>query len=95
MNSATAVNAGRVALERNREYKMRTIVAVILIAAGLAVSGAATGAAGPIEGATLARAANADSLLSPIGYYRWHGRLCYSKCYREFIIGRRVCRRFC
>ncbi len=74
---------------------MRTSVAAIVIAAGCIAGGVAGAAATPVEGVALERAASADSLLTRISYYRWHGRLCYTKCYREFLIGRRVCRRFC
>lgn len=73
---------------------MRTIVAAIMIAAGVAI-GACGASAAPASGATLERAGSAASLLSEIRYYRSHGRLCYTKCYREFVIGRRVCRKFC
>jgi hypothetical protein len=70
-------------------------MAVVLMAAGVAVGSMAVAAAAPSNGVMLGRAAEADSLVSRIAYHRWHGRLCYTKCYREFVIGRRVCRRFC
>jgi hypothetical protein len=74
---------------------MRTLFAVMLVAIGVTFIGASGGSAAPVNGAALDRAASAATLLSDIGYYRSHGRLCYAKCYREFVIGRRVCRRFC
>ncbi len=73
---------------------MRTIAAVILIAGGMVIE-ASGGSAAPIDGATLDRAASAASLLTRVHYYRWHHRICYAKCYYDFIIGHRVCRRFC
>ncbi len=77
---------------------MRTIVSAILVTIGIATGGFATAgigsaAAGVADGAALER--SAGTLLSPAAYPRWHGRVCYTKCYREFVIGRRVCRRFC
>lgn len=73
---------------------MRTILAATFIAAGIAI-GACGASAAPASGADLERAGSAASLFSEIRYYRSHGRLCYTKCYREFVIGRRVCRKFC
>ena len=35
------------------------------------------------------------TLLTDVGYVRRHGRTCYHKCYREYVIGPRVCRTFC
>lgn len=74
---------------------MRGIVATMLVMAGIGLLVTSSARAEPINGATIDRAATAASMLSQIRYYRWHGRVCYSKCYREFVIGRRVCRRFC
>jgi hypothetical protein len=74
---------------------MRAILAAMLIAAVTGWVGATGGSAAPINAATLDSAAGSLSPLSQAHYYRHHGRLCYAKCYREFIIGRRVCRRFC
>ncbi len=72
---------------------MRIIVSAILITAAIAIGGNASMASGVADGAALQ--AGAGTLLSPVAYHRWHGRVCYTKCYREFVIGRRVCRRFC
>ena len=72
---------------------MRTILMAMLIAAVIGWVGATSGSAAPMTAATFNNAAG--SLALPAHYYRHHGRLCYAKCYREFIIGRRVCRRFC
>jgi hypothetical protein len=75
-----------------RTILMRKILAAMLIAAATGWIGAT---AAPINPAALDAAANAVSPLSQAWYYRHHGRVCYAKCYHEFIIGRRVCRRFC
>lgn len=74
---------------------MRTILAAMIIMAGAGLVGASKGAAAPASGAALDRAAGERSLLSQIHYFSWHGRACYHKCYREFVIGRRVCRTYC
>jgi len=74
---------------------MRTIVAAILIAAGIGAIGASRGSATPVDGAALDRAASAVSLIEQSRYVRWHGRTCFAKCYYDFFAGRRVCRRFC
>jgi hypothetical protein len=74
---------------------MRTILKATFIAAVACWVGATTGSAAPINATTLENAASGLALTSH-AYYHWrHGRLCYSKCYREFIVGPRVCRRFC
>jgi hypothetical protein len=78
-----------------REEHMRTILTAMLVAIGIGLLGASGGSAAPADGASLDRAVSAASLVSDIRYYRHYGRLCYSKCYREFVIGPRVCRRFC
>ncbi len=74
---------------------MRTIAAAILIVGGIGVIGASGGSAAPLGGAPLDRAASAASPFTPVHYYRWHHRICYSKCYYDFFVGHRVCRRFC
>ncbi len=75
---------------------MRTILAAMIVAAGVGLLAASHGTAAPINGAALSPAAGASSLLREVDYYfRRHGRLCYRKCYREFFFGRRVCRTYC
>jgi hypothetical protein len=73
---------------------MRTILAAMLVVAGVGVLGSG-GSAAPVSGAALDRAASPASLLTQIRYHRWNGRLCYRKCYREYLIGHRVCRTYC
>jgi len=40
-------------------------------------------------------AAGIAAMLSDVRYVRRHGMTCYRKCYRELLIGPRVCRTFC
>ena len=61
------------------------------LCAGLA--GLSGSAAAPLQGAASA-AVNLSSV-PEVRYVRRHGRSCYRKCYREFVIGRRVCRTYC
>jgi len=51
--------------------------------------------AAPANGLVIGEAANLVSSLSDARYYRARGRTCYVKCFREFVIGPRVCRRYC
>jgi hypothetical protein len=74
---------------------MRTIFLAVLVLLGLGLIGPSQMAAAPADGAAIARIATADTLLTEIGYVRRYGRTCYRKCYREYVIGRRVCRTFC
>jgi len=73
---------------------MRTIFVAILIAIGLGLIGISQIIAAPAEGTAIAKAAN-NVLLNDAGYVRRHGRTCYHKCYRDFLIGPRVCRTYC
>jgi len=75
---------------------MRTIFVAMLIALGLGLIGSSQITAAPADGAAIAKAANGGLLLNDVGYYvRRYGRTCYHKCYREYLIGPRVCRTFC
>jgi hypothetical protein len=74
---------------------MRKILVAGIVAAALGLMGIANGSAAPASGGSLARAAEGGTLLSQIRYYRYHGRTCYTKCYRDFVIGPRVCRTYC
>ena len=72
---------------------MRTTMVAMLVAAGIGWAGTSSLPAAPAEGAAIGQ--GAASLLTPARYYRVHGRTCYTKCFRNFVIGRRVCRRYC
>jgi len=74
---------------------MRTIVAAILIATGIGIIAVPSGSAAPVNGAALDRDARAVAPISPVGYVLRHGHICYAKCYYDFFVGHRVCRRFC
>ncbi len=74
---------------------MRTILIAMLVAAGVGWLGTSTLSAAPASGAAIGEAAATLSLLSDTQYYRRRGRTCYVKCYREFVVGPRVCRRYC
>jgi len=74
---------------------MRTVFFAMLFAVGTGLVAASASSAAPANGVVIGQAAVAASLLSEVGYVRRRGRTCYSKCYYEFIIGRRVCRTYC
>jgi hypothetical protein len=74
---------------------MRTIFVAVLVLLGLGLIGPSQMAAAPADGAAIARLSTGDTLLNEIRYVRRYGRSCYRKCYREFVIGPRVCRTFC
>jgi hypothetical protein len=71
------------------------VLAAIFTAAGIGLLAASSGSASPVNGAPLDRAATAASLFAPARYHVRHNRLCYAKCYYDFFVGHRVCRRFC
>lgn len=72
---------------------MRTMAIVFLAASAFGLMAVPAGSAAPAGGAVIAEAAS--PAVTPAHYVRRHGRVCYRKCYREFLIGRRVCRTFC
>jgi hypothetical protein len=74
---------------------MRTILFALLIAIGLGLTGTSSPSAGPVNGVAIGEAASTAAVLSDVRYFRYRGRICYSKCYREFIFGRHVCRTYC
>jgi len=74
---------------------MRKLLIAILVTAGLGWIGTSGLSAAPATGAVIDQAATAASPLTGARYVRHRGRVCYTKCYREFVIGPRVCRRYC
>lgn len=78
---------------------MRKIVAAMLAVAGIGLIGMANGSAAPADGASLVRTQDrvkdGGALLQQIRYYHYRGHVCYTKCYRDFVIGPRVCRTYC
>ena len=73
--------------------RARLIAAATLLALGLGFAATSDSLAAPAHGAVIGAAAVSE--VSPARYVRRYGRACYRKCYREFVIGRRVCRTFC
>lgn len=74
---------------------VRTVITAMFTAAGIGLLAAPSGSASPVNGAAFDRTATAASLFSPARYDVRHGRRCYAKCYYDFFVGHRVCRRFC
>lgn len=74
---------------------MRTLCIAILVTAGFGWIGTSALSAAPASGAVIDHTATAASPFTAARYVRYRGRVCYTKCYREFVIGPRVCRRFC
>jgi hypothetical protein len=71
---------------------MRIMTLALLVAAAVVLS-APSGSAAPVGGVVTTEEGTAAA--TPVRYVRHHGRSCYRKCYREFVIGRRVCRTYC
>jgi hypothetical protein len=72
---------------------MRAILTAALIAVGLGLTVQSDGQAAPAAGIGVQQALGAP--WSEARYFRYRGRVCYRKCYREFVIGRYVCRTYC
>jgi hypothetical protein len=75
---------------------MRVRWGLVAMAVLLGFGGAAVvsdGVAAPARG--VMTAATDAATVTEARYVRRHGRTCYRKCYREFVIGRRVCRTYC
>ena len=74
---------------------MRTLLIAMLVTAGLGWSGTSGLSAAPAAGAVIDQTATSASPFTSARYVRYRGRACYTKCYREFVVGPRVCRRYC
>ncbi len=74
---------------------MRKSVVTMAAVAGLGLIGMADGLAAPASRMSAVRTEDGGSLLQQIRYHRWRGHACYTKCYRDFVIGPRVCRTYC
>jgi hypothetical protein len=72
---------------------MRTILIASVLALGFGLIATQASIAAP-AGGVLAQIAG-ESMVQQARYVRHHGRICYRKCYREFLVGPRVCRMFC
>jgi hypothetical protein len=74
---------------------MRKIAVAMVAVTALGLMGITNGSAAPASGSSLVRAPESGSLLQQIRYHRYRGHACYTKCYRDFVIGPRVCRTYC
>ena len=74
---------------------MRMILIALLIAIGIGLTGTSSPSAAPANGAVIGEAAGTAAVLLDVRYFRHRSRVCYTKCYREFIFGRYVCRTYC
>lgn len=73
---------------------MRNMLIVSMAALGFGLAAAPAVMAAPAAGGVMTQLATGTPL-HEVRYVRHHGRICYHKCYREFVIGPRVCRTFC
>ncbi len=73
---------------------MRTTLASLSLAAVIGLVCGHSAGAVPASAPAVKEAAAAASPLAPAQYYERHTRHGVIKCYREFVIGRYVCRRY-
>ena len=73
---------------------MRTALTVLIFAAGIGLSSAGSAGAVPAGGAAIKDAAMAASAVQQAQFSIRRTRHGYRKCYREFVIGRYVCRTY-
>ena len=69
------------------------IAAAVVVGLGITSGGLSAATGAPVRG-VIAGAADLPNAIEA-RYFRRHGRTCYRKCYREFVVGRRVCRTHC
>jgi hypothetical protein len=75
-----------------REESMRTTLTVLSIVAAIGVIACQNAVAFPIAGGAMQPAAASDVEHVQFAERHHHGRV--TKCYREFVIGRYVCRSY-
>jgi len=73
---------------------MRTKLAALTLAAAAGLICCGGAAAVPASAPAVKEAAAAASPLTPAQYYERHTRHGVVKCYRQFVVGRYVCRRY-
>jgi hypothetical protein len=73
---------------------MRTVLAYLSLAAGIGLACCQSAAAFPVGAGTLEQAATAASGIQSTQYAERHGHHHITKCYREFVVGHYVCRRY-
>jgi len=71
---------------------MRIIAIALLSTAAFVVMTPSSGSAAPASGSVLTEEATLAA--TPAAYAR-HRRTCHRKCFREFVVGRRVCKTYC
>jgi hypothetical protein len=73
------------------EENMRTILAVLSLAAGLGLIFSQSASAYPVDAAAIQQAASAASNIEHTQFYERHTRHGVVKCYRDLVIGRYAC----
>ena len=73
---------------------MRTTLAALSLAAAVGLICCGSAAAVPASAPALQEAVAAASPLAHAQYYERHTRHGVVKCYRQFVVGRYVCRRY-
>jgi hypothetical protein len=76
----------------NAEEQMRTTLTVLSLAAAIGAVAGQSAAAFPIAGSAMQPAAASDVEHVQFAERHYRGRV--TKCYREFVIGRYVCRSY-
>ena len=73
---------------------MRTALAALIVAAGIGLVGTGSEAAIPAGGTAMKQAAVDVAALQEVQFSMRRTRRGVRKCYREFVIGRYVCRTY-
>jgi hypothetical protein len=73
---------------------MRTVLASLSLVAGIGLVFCQSAAAFPVGAGAIQQAATADSGIQHTQYAEHRGRHRITKCYREFVVGHYVCRRY-
>jgi hypothetical protein len=73
---------------------MRATLAVLSLAAGIGLFTCQSAVAFPVPGDAMAQSAAAASGVERTQYNEHYRRRGYTKCYREFVVGRYVCRTY-
>jgi hypothetical protein len=72
---------------------MRTILPALGLAAGIGLMFCQNASALPVNAGAIGEAASVASPIEHVHFYERHTRHGLVKCYREFVVGRYVCRR--
>jgi hypothetical protein len=71
---------------------MRTILPALSLAAGIGLMLCQSASAFPANAGAIGQSASAASPIEHVQFYERHTRHGLVKCYREFVVGRYVCR---